>query len=332
MTAYDIYFSNVPSVICVRGSQIAAVNKAAETFRIPVGEKISDSMPPLDALRFQAAFEAQSSKEPLVFSLSGFHGYRAAAAVFQSLMNRRFAVVCFFHSVKEAEMLLDGYDTEINADDPRTVISFLSSLSKIPSSLLDVGERYGLIDLRAAAEKCIADITCLSDIIDCKVDISENKEMAAFGCHPVNVSLTCFIQMIAAMLICMNDVSQSRIIGVRLCCYGGEREIRMSADTPSLPVSARDIESLANAVPSSSVYLTLCSFIASMCSCGFYCRRSSDSETLTLILSFDDSSIGLVDFKSRDQFAYYSESFDYILQQLRRLDFSRHKAELPKEE
>ncbi len=328
---FELFFEDgVPALLCARGSYVAAVN--GEALRVfdssAEGERLCEFMTPLDALRFQASFESRSPLSVLILKLNNYRGFKAAAVVFQRIMSRRFAVVWLFETAEKCESFCEciniGPDVGRNID---ALSRFMSLLTSIPEKLLDEGARYGLLDLKAATRRCVDDIKNYCGNMDCIVDITENDDMMARECSPVPIPLGCFMQMISSMLLCMSDISQSRIIGVRLCGYGDESEIRMSVDALRLSVNARDIDSLIKELPSCAVYLSIGEFAAGVSGCELSLRRSEDFETVTLILSFRREPFGAVDFKSRDQFAYYAEELEALSEQLNRLITLRREAE-----
>lgn len=312
---------------------MAAVNGEASLCfgRSVEGERLFDSMPPLDALRYQAAFESRAPFSLVRLVLENYYGYRSAAAVFQRIMSRRFAIVWLFRTAKESEDFCSAFNKEPNTPDRYVMAQFISILTSVPAELLDEGTRYGLIDLKSATRRCVNDIRDRCIKVDCKIDVTENNDMSVRKCSPAAIPLGCFMQMLSGMLLCLNEISQSRIIEVRMCAYGDAFEIRAITDALRLGINARDIDSLAAELPSCSSYLALAEFAAGVCGCSLYLRRSDDSETVTLVLDLSENEMGTVDFKSRDQFAYYSETFSAVMYQVSRLVTPRRE-EAPEEE
>lgn len=324
---YDIiseFYGETPTVLCTGDSFVVCANPAASAKlrHIAEGERLFDYMRALDILKYRVYADSAEQTEPLVFEISGYYGYTRACVVFDRIMGRRFAAVRLFRSGETAvppQKLRSDSSASARSQD---VSAFLSVLAGLPVSMFDGDDRVGLFDLREATAKCINDIIRQSRNIDCSVDIDENVEMSECACFPVSVGLPNFMKMLTALLYVANDLSHSGNIHVRLCRYGGEGELRISTDTTRLTAVSGGIDAIMEEVPSVSVYLAACEYIAGCSGCSLDVSVSDCAHCVTLILTFDEKSSAGIDFKSRDQFRIYDSLLSETLTAFERLSDS----------
>lgn len=324
---YDIiseFYGETPTVLCTGDSFVVCANPAASARirHIAEGERLFDHMRALDILKYRAYADSAERTEPLVFEISGYYGYVSACVVFDRIMGRRFAAVSLFRSGETAVPPQKLHSDSAASASSRDVSSFLAILAGLPVSMFDGDDRVGLFDLREATGKCINDIISQSRNIDCSVTVDENGEMSEYACFPVSVGLPNFMKMLAALLYVANDLSRSGNIHVRLCRYGGEGELRISTDTTRLTAVSGGIDAIMEEVPSVSVYLAVCEYIAGCSGCSLDVSVSDCAHTVTLILTFAEKSSAGVDFKSRDQFRRYDSLLNETLNAFERLSDS----------
>lgn len=333
-SAINNFFSDVPAIICVRSSYIAAANEkaAARLQHRAEGERLFDRMKAFDVLRFQAAYDGRRDSELLIFELKELYGFHVGAASFCRIMSRRFAVVWMFTSYEELEALKNSLTDYGAPFDAHRIGDFLSVLSSAPSELTDEKDRSGMLDLRASARRCIDDILSAAPALDCKISISENTAMRECACCPLSVPMMCFVQMVASALVCINDISTTRLAQVRLCMYSGEAEMHFVTDCSGLGAGVRDFDSLMEALPSSALYLSVCDHAAGSCFCDFSVRRDDDRKNISLVFTFAENSLDKVDFKSRDSFAYYDEALEFTVKNMFPTDTILHTEEASKAE
>ncbi len=307
---YDIineFYGETPVVLCTGDSFVVCANPAASAKlrHIAEGERLFDHMRALDILKYRAYADSTEPTEPLVIEIGGYYGYACACVVFDRIMGRRFAAVSLFRNGEDAVPPKKLRSDSAASARSRDVSAFLSVLAGLPVSMFDGDDRVGLFDLREATAKCINDIVSKSRNIDCSVTVDENGEMSEYACFPVSVGLPNFMKMLVALLHVANDLSHSGNIHVRLCRYGGEGELRFTADTTRLTSVSGGIDAIMEEVPSVSVYLAACEYIAGCSGCSLDVSVSDCAHCVTLILTFDEESSAGIDFKSRDQFGKY---------------------------
>ena len=318
----DMYFSNIPMVLCADGAFVAEGNAAAcsRLKHLSEGETLFSHMTPFDALRFEAAYDC-TSDELLTFPLKGYHGFHFAAAAFEKLMGRRFATVYLFQNKKECDIFCQYYKNreQVGRQSQERISSFMSAITGIDSTRFSGPEDEGLFDLKAVTARALQDMTSACDFLDCETTFVQNKEAEGKPCIPSAVKIGNYIKMLMCMVYVLNDLTTSRKIEVKLCNYGEESELRMSTYTEKLPVGVSDLEGLIDSMPSCATRLTLCQYVAGCCGGTLQARTMQGTGQILLILTLSPCIPGDVDLKSRDQFYGYQTVFDRTADWIRKI-------------
>ena len=309
----DMYFSNIPMVLCADGAFVAEGNAAAcsRLKHLSEGETLYSHMTPFDALRFEAAYDC-TSEEMLTFPLKGYHGFHYAATVFKRLMGRRFATVYLFQNKRDCDIFCQYYKNreQVGGQSPEKVSSFMSAITGIDSSRFSKPEEEGLFDLKAVTARALRDMMSACDFLDCETTFVLNKEAEGKSCLPSAVGIGNYIKMLMCMIYVFNDLTTSRKIEVKLCNYGEESELRMTTYTEKLPVGVSDLDGLIDSIPSCATKLTLCQYVAGCCGGMLQARTMRDTGQILLLLTLSPNIPDDVDLKSRDQFYGYQPLFD----------------------
>ncbi len=318
----DMYFSNIPVVLCADGAFVAEGNAAAcsRLKHLSEGETLFSHMTPFDALRFEAAYDC-ASDEMISFPLKGYHGFRYAAAVFQKLMGRRFATVYLFQNQKECDIFRQYYKNreQVSRQSQERISSFMSTITGIDSSRFSRPEDEGLFDLKAVTARALHDMMSACDFLDCETTFVQNKGAEGKPCIPSAVGIGNYIKMLMCMVYVLNDLTTSRKIEVKLCNYGQEPEVRMTTYTEKLPVGVSDMDGLIDSMPSCATRLTLCQYVAGCCGGMLQARTMHDTGQILLILTLSPDIPDDIDLKSRDQFYGYQTLFDRTADWIRKI-------------
>lgn len=295
----ETFYSNVPAVICAAGSYVAGANdnarmRAGSRFE---GNYLFDFMEPSDVLRYEAYFCSNKDEEVFSFPLSGFFGFSYGAAVFESILGRRFAVV--FLSGNEMEVIsnvrkiLSKKESKMQND---SIYAFAKEILAIPEYRFQLNNK-GITDIKSATKASIVRIKSIYRFKDIDIEVLENEEMKRAYYMPIDISLSVYFELLMLILSAVGETGKERKLKIKLCKYGMSAEVRISVPYKEIVSAVSDIDDLCAVVPASASYITVCEYIAGTANSLLTVKVDGKSGELTYVLSFGEYSDTRTDFK-----------------------------------
>lgn len=307
------YLSKVPAVLCTAGSYIAVKNAVAakKLSWLSEGGRLFERMSPESVLKYEAHFSSCRAFGAFCFTVNSAEGPLFAVADFDSIFDRRFAMVSFFKSREEMEAELSIEREEPTAEDKA---AFATAFLGISDDCFEPVDKRGLIDLK----KYTAHLVSKLEFLRLPLSFCENGEAEGAVCMPVDIQGVSYMQMITMLVLSLGNAGKGGNVSVKLCKYGDGAEVLCKAKVSCELLGIRSLSDLSQALPAAAPYLSLCSYIAGSCGCSLEVRSEGES-LLSLALVIGERPFFDVDFKSRDQLLYFEEEFEFLLEYITRL-------------
>lgn len=264
----DKYLSGRPALLCSGKSRIEALNSAAEmTGGLFVGGMLSQFMSPADALKFEAAAKYVFSLPPLIFPVALQKGYSHAAAYFEELLGRRFAVVVLYRTKEECLADTENDDFSPAAATPM-VEKLIDDLLQFPEDDFILSGMTEVFRCDNAAENAIRKIAGYCDFFDCDLYVEHTgqgmADLSAYACES-------HILALGLALFSVNDLSSDRKVYVKII-----------HDSYSPVISFTTKTQRADIMPTSENALNLCEYIAGCGGCVLSVNHREKEFSVTL--------------------------------------------------
>ncbi len=311
-SAVNRYLSETPCALCTLGTLIEAVNQAAAaTGKLIPGSLLSEHMAPLDILKFEAAAKSVFPLPPLVFPVDVLYGKGAAAAFFEEIFGKYFAVTVFYKSQEECEKDLSLIHQRQAKAHP-FIGRLVEDLINVPEENFAKKCDVGAFSTPELTRRTVEDLLEELEFLDC--DVSFNIRQSARDA--IGIGPDSFMKALSLLLYAANDLSCDRRISVEVSVRGNVPTVAVRTRTERTKAPVNCTDALISEVPTVGAALDLCGYVAG-CSGFALSARCSEYGDVSLSLIRDAHPIPDMEFRCRDRWAGYNRSLSEAVELFR---------------
>ena len=300
-SAVSRYLSDTPCALCTPGTLIEAVNEAASAMgKLVPGSLLSEHMAPLDILKFEAAAKSVFTLPPLVFPTDVLYPKGAAAAFFEEIFGKYFAVTVFYRSLEKCQKDISLTDQR-KAKALPFVNRLIEDLVNIPEENFAKRFDVGAFRTPELTRRTIGDLMEELVFLDCDVSFSIQQSAPDTD---IGIGPGSFMKALSLLLYAANDLSCERRISVEVSVRGTVPTVTVRTRTERTKAPVNCTDALISEVPSVGAALDLCGYVAG-CSGFVLSARCSEYGEVSLSLTRDSRPIPELGFRCRDEWADY---------------------------